>query len=864
MLKFKIKKNNILKKLHSSKLLMLRCVSVFIFLLASPVLAQADMLQNTLMQTTMASLATMLFYILNIVIQAMGGLASMMDFIFTLGITDANGESIAVVKSTWALVRNFSNMFFIVGLVMMAFATIFDISKYDFRTMIIRFLIVALLINFSLVIGETIIDWTQSISGIFLGAMGSYGNLLGGPLDPSQLLGEPSGIAASLRPFLYQLGGAPGAAGIWLSFAIDTNIYAQITQMFFSIILGSIIAFSLLVGVIFTAIRIPILWGLLILAPAAWVCSIFPPLAGANRSWWKHFLGWNFFLPIYLFFLYVGMLFLQQQDILMPAGATTAVTGLGFSFQTLFFYGFVGVFMIYGAKFAMSGGMTAGAGGVAGAIWAKGRATARYAGSAPWRMSGAADVYKETRQKFKEQGFAGFEATEKNLGKLYQGQQGRDKAAAWLGEKTGLAPGMAEKQMARNIDLEKTKLRERRVGETELRTLVQTSKDPAQKIAAAQRLQEEYGGSLDANEISKVLSGVDLNSEVGAKIFKQLKLGDVSSSELRKLVTLTDPNNINNSNARSLIYNALIDRGGANKDEFQAALTLANGGAQKASIIRKGKDFITNSLTSDQRKELLSTLTDAEAKKEIVKIMAGTNDAFFNDPTTNAPSTAILQTYSDLFENVADKKKFLEDVSKKDAYHATMVMLDAGLFKDDTGTIITRATHTDAKEQSIRQTLRKLSVDDKLTQHKAQYSMPNFQDRMAEDMSRNTASFEKYLNSDKYVAAQSNIALAQETARRAVYTREYLQPFNSEATKLRDFLRNLRTSPPAPGAIPQIKLQAQAMVSELKNFRKDYEKFCRRNDLLKDPTSTSAIAIQGEINSADRIIDRFNKQIASL
>ena len=142
--------------------------------------------------------------------------------------------------------------------------------------------------------------------------------------------------------------------------------------------------------------------------------------------------------------------------------------------------------------------------------------------------------------------------------------------------------------------------------------------------------------------------------------------------------------------------------------------------------------------------------------------------------------------------------------------------------------------------------------------------MPNFQDRMAEDMSRNTASFEKYLNSDKYVAAQSNIALAQETARRAVYTREYLQPFNSEATKLRDFLRNLRTSPPAPGAIPQIKLQAQAMVSELKNFRKDYEKFCRRNDLLKDPTSTSAIAIQGEINSADRIIDRFNKQIASL
>src|SRR3989344_542465 len=225
MLILKIKKIRPLKNLLSSRLFQLGCVSVFIFLLAPPAYAEEA---NT---PTMISLATMLFYILNLVINAIAGLATAMDLIFSVEITGINGQSIQVVQTTWALVRNFSNMFFILGLIIMAFATIFDVSRYNFRTLIVRFLIVALLINFSLTIGETIIDWTQSLSSVFLTAMGSYGNLLGGPLDPAMLLGEPSGILGSIRPFLYRLGGVSGAAGVFLTFAADSNLFAQVTQM---------------------------------------------------------------------------------------------------------------------------------------------------------------------------------------------------------------------------------------------------------------------------------------------------------------------------------------------------------------------------------------------------------------------------------------------------------------------------------------------------------------------------------------------------------------------------------------------------------------------------------------------------------
>ena len=559
----------------------------------------------------MAAIATMLYFILNLVIDSMTGLAQILDTIFSIGVTDSSGNPLAAVLTTWALVRNFSNMFFIVGLIVMAFATIFDVSKYNFRALIVRFLIMALLINFSLVIGTTIIDWTQSLSSVFLTAMGSYGNLLGGALEPAQLLGEPSSNnAVALRPFFAKLGGIIGTAGVFATFAVDNTTWNQISVMFFSIILGSIITFSLLVGVVFTAIRIPILWGLLILAPGAWVCSIFPPLADANRKWWKYFLGWNFFLPIYLFFLYTGLLFLQSQGKIIEAmkAPTTGIPGIGFTFQTMFFYAFVGLFMIYGVKFAMTNSLAAGAGSVAGAIWAKGRATARYAGSTPWRMSGAADVYKDIRTRFKEQGFAGFEATEKTLGKLYQGQQGRDKAAAWLGEKTGLAPGLAEKQLARNIDLEKAKLKERRVGEVELRTMIRTSKNPEQKIAAMQRLQEEFNKSPDSSQVLDLVKslGTSIKTEVGAKTLRQIKWSDMTADELN--VLLADPA-MSDPNIQTLIYNALIEKRRIKPNQFNIAIDRASlSGAQRANMVVKARELMSEDMSSSERNALFETL----------------------------------------------------------------------------------------------------------------------------------------------------------------------------------------------------------------------------------------------------------------
>ncbi|MDO8496590.1 MAG: hypothetical protein Q7S43_04065 [bacterium] len=814
-------------------------VAILFCLFLLPNLAHGQVIDFLVGNTVLALLAGTLAFIRGAIVGLIGLVGSVIDSVLKFGVADS-----PVVQESWEIVRNFANMLFIIALIVMAFGTIFNIRGYDAKTLIARFIIAALLINFSLVIGNVMIGWTQSLSNVFLSAIGDVG----------ARIAEGVSIADLFKQSLTQV------------YTVDNRLWTETITVFINIILLSIVLFSLLVLLVLTIIRIPILWALLIVSPVAWMTYILPSTNNISKKWWKEFIGWNLFLPIYLFFIYFGVFFLANQQRVI-SGIANQSGGLGTTFQQLFFFVLVAIFLIGGAKVARGMSSAAGAGGVAAGIWARGRATARFAGSAPfkygWRASGAEAVYKEASDKFKKEGFAGFEATEKNLGRFYRGERGRDETAAWLGQKTGLAPGLAEKQLSRNIDIEKNKLRERHTGEAELRTEIATATDPARRIAAAQRLQEEYGGALDASEISKVLNGVNLDSEVGAKIFKQLKLGDVSSSELRKLITPTDPNNISNDNARSLIYNALIERGGANKDEFKAALTLARGGAQKAAIIRKGKEFIAKSLTSNERKDLLGTFTDQETQKELVKIMAGEGDTFFHDARGN-PNNADLARFTALFENAAERKKVLEDVAKKDAHSAAMVMLDDPTIRlrDDTGAEITRASHgANAEKQILRQVLRKLSVEDKLTQHQAQY--PHLQGAIAEDMSRNTATFEKYLNDDKYLSAQPRIINAQRQARQAIYTREYLQPFNVESRRMRDFLRDLATTPPAPAAIPQIKTQAQSMVTELKNLRRDYEKLCRKNDLLA-PSNPDAPRIQTELRRMEQVISGYNNKIATL
>ena len=80
----------------------------------------------------------------------------------------------------WPFVRDFANMFFILILVFIGLATILKLGDYGAKKALPRLIIIAILLNFSLVIVGFIVDISNIISaGFFYGAkeIGGIGNL---------------------------------------------------------------------------------------------------------------------------------------------------------------------------------------------------------------------------------------------------------------------------------------------------------------------------------------------------------------------------------------------------------------------------------------------------------------------------------------------------------------------------------------------------------------------------------------------------------------------------------------------------------------------------------------------------------------
>ena len=322
-------------------------------------------------------------YSLYTVFSWIGGLMGLLVQLLSWTVNIRIYTNIPVIQESWKIMRDFANMFFIIALVVMAYGTIFNIKGYDFRSLIAKFLIAALLINFSLVIGGLIIDATQVLNNTFLTAMGDISGQLGQGLDTWKLL--PDAKAA-------QQGGE----------AITNLVFSSMITLIFGLFMSFAIVVSVAVPLTVALVRIPILWALLIVSPMAWLLSILPATKGAYDKWWHQFLAWNLFLPYYLFFLYFALYFLSKKtEVIAGLGQTfvndklTGLIGLGsnFTFELIFFYALIAIFLIGGTKVAMSAGTFSGTGIVSVAKWGRDVAMRRFG------VTGAQQAFKERREE---------------------------------------------------------------------------------------------------------------------------------------------------------------------------------------------------------------------------------------------------------------------------------------------------------------------------------------------------------------------------------------------------------------------------------------------------------------------------------
>jgi hypothetical protein len=650
-------------------------------------------------------IASVLYFILAGVAWGVGMMSQALNFTVNFSL-DPN---LFIIINLWKIVRDFTNMFFVLILIIMAFSLIFDVSALgipgfggiDTKKLIAKFIIAALLINFSLTIGGLIIDGTNEINKVFLGAIGDFSSRLGQALNPSATL---LGVTPEQLTALSVQGGQVTDVGL-----------AHIVKMVSSIILGMIILFSLIVATFFSLVRIPILWMLLIFSPIAWISGILPATEKINKEWWNNFIGWNMFLPVFLFFLYVGLYFMSYQDQVLGGIATgfkpesinqSLITGAGVTFQTIFYYFLVAFTLLAGTKYALDA--ASGGGKLLTGMVSRGRDFAW--GLPPFnRVRAIGQVYQKEFQEIQKEGIGrsklfGKELKDlgvigKNVSKIYQGEKGQERLREEEGASFGIKGYESDKLLTKKIGEKKKEFKEKDFSAEKLLSTMREKEgkrdmeSQTEYYAAAEVLLEKK--RLPFDMASQLLKRYKVDAKPAAGAFqdrlsdqimdKASKESFQSENEFKTAYDMV-PEDVREKfldtvKSRNMIW-AIEQRIKSLEEEYKKEVEKRRKDPKYATksdqeilneIIAESSDVTNPSRFRTRVKEVFSSKggilnpTDPAAKQELIEGMAGGFSAremqnLMNDPMMNSSALEDLLTKDLSKLSDKDQKKALKDI----------------------------------------------------------------------------------------------------------------------------------------------------------------------------------------------------------
>jgi hypothetical protein len=191
----------------------------------------------------------------------------------------------APITFGWVIVRDVCNMFFILILLIIAFGTILRIPQYNFKTLLPKLIIMAILINFSKLICGIFIDFAQVIMLTFVNGFKDVGegnlfNMLG----LEGLMNMDTG------------GGGTEEVSEWS--ILGTYILA---------LLFVIIALITLISMVsMLAMRIIMMWIYVVLSPLAYLLGAFPQGQKYASQWWDKFSRNLIVGPVLAFFVWLA------------------------------------------------------------------------------------------------------------------------------------------------------------------------------------------------------------------------------------------------------------------------------------------------------------------------------------------------------------------------------------------------------------------------------------------------------------------------------------------------------------------------------------------------------------------------------
>ena len=189
----------------------------------------------------------------------------------------------AAVTYGWVVVRDLCNMFFVLILLIIAFASILRVDSYNLKTWLPKLVIMAVLINFSKLICGIFIDFAQVIMLTFVNA---FKDIAGANL--TDMLGLTKILDFS-------------QAG-----STDVTAWTIIGSMILALIFSVIAVVVILTMLVMLAMRIVYLWVYIVLSPIAYLTAAFPQGRSKSERWWSDFSQYVIVGPVLAFFIWLA------------------------------------------------------------------------------------------------------------------------------------------------------------------------------------------------------------------------------------------------------------------------------------------------------------------------------------------------------------------------------------------------------------------------------------------------------------------------------------------------------------------------------------------------------------------------------
>lgn len=220
------------------------------------------------------------------VLKMMAWLLGLATIIFDYIVKSDNIESIMSnegIYVSWAMVRDFLNLGFILVLLYIAFCVIFQIGSYSdsWKKMLLMMVIMALLVNFSYPICRVIIDFSNVAFYYLLnvGFPGKSGDAIFGQITNDLGFGDVIGTVGN---------------GV------------SVVKLLAMIIFTFILAITLLVIAILFVVRMVAIGILIIFSPIGFAGAAFPFSKKYASQWWDNLFKYAFFAPIMIFMILVA------------------------------------------------------------------------------------------------------------------------------------------------------------------------------------------------------------------------------------------------------------------------------------------------------------------------------------------------------------------------------------------------------------------------------------------------------------------------------------------------------------------------------------------------------------------------------